>query len=218
MFTGFTQETSDFLWDLMFHNERPWFEENRERYRQVLGLPFSALAQETFDQFLAAAPEGDWTLHVSRIYRDSRRLYGRGPYKDNLWFSIQEGKDWTGVPSFWFYLSAEEYGRGIGLWDVNAARMQAYRRRIEADPDRFGEMVREMTADGRFVPDGERYRRPKGNMGPLLDPWYNQKRPGAEYIRPFGGEALDAALPGLLAGDFRLLWPYYEFLRGLTAL
>ena len=26
---------------------------------------------------------------VSRIYRDARRLHGRGPYKDHLWFCVE---------------------------------------------------------------------------------------------------------------------------------
>ena len=32
MFEGFTRETSDFLWELTFHNERPWFQEHKDQY------------------------------------------------------------------------------------------------------------------------------------------------------------------------------------------
>jgi len=218
MFHGFTQETSDFFWELQFHNERPWFEAHRDSYRRALQEPFAALANETFDRFAALAPQREWTLHISRIYRDARRLFGRGPYKDHLWFSIQEGRDWGGVPSFWFELGAGDFGRGMGWWDVSAAQAAAYRRRIDADPARFEAVVRAVTADGRFSPMGELYRRPKRDVGEFLNPWYNCKHPGVGYRRPFGGEALSAELPALLARDFVLLLPYYEFLRDLSAL
>lgn len=40
-------------------------------------------------------------LKTSRIYRDARRLFGRGPYKDHLWFCVRtRDKDWTGRPTF----------------------------------------------------------------------------------------------------------------------
>ena len=48
MFEGFTQETSDFLWDLSFNNERPWFLAHKEQFERCLNQPFKALAQETW--------------------------------------------------------------------------------------------------------------------------------------------------------------------------
>ena len=30
-FTGFTSETGEFLWELAFHNEKPWFEAHKEQ-------------------------------------------------------------------------------------------------------------------------------------------------------------------------------------------
>ena len=34
MFEGFTQETSEFLWELSFNNERPWFLAHREQFER----------------------------------------------------------------------------------------------------------------------------------------------------------------------------------------
>ena len=36
MFTGFTPATIDFMWNIRFYNERAWFEQHKEEYRQVL--------------------------------------------------------------------------------------------------------------------------------------------------------------------------------------
>jgi len=216
MFTGFTQETSDFFWELQFHNERPWFLEQKPRFERAVRAPFAALAQETFERFLAFAPKGrDWILHVSRIYRDARIPSVRGPYKDHLWFSIEEGRAIAGVPSFWFGIAADRFERGAGFWSASPSQMERYRRRIDADPAGFEALIRAITADGRFVQCEDLYKRLKGDRGEFLNPWYNCKRPGAGYFQPFGGEALSADLPRLLAEDYRLLLPYYEFLRVL---
>ncbi|MBP3622661.1 MAG: DUF2461 family protein, partial [Oscillospiraceae bacterium] len=47
MFEGFTTQTSDFLWELAFHNERPWFLAHKEQFEQLLNRPLKALAADT---------------------------------------------------------------------------------------------------------------------------------------------------------------------------
>ena len=119
MFEGFTRETSDFLWELTFHNERPWFQEHREQYMRVLHEPFHALAEDTLAEMQRAFPGENFTLHVSRIYRDARRLFGRGPYKDHLWFTLFNSDNrHTEGPMFWFEISASTFSYGLGFFDV----------------------------------------------------------------------------------------------------
>ena len=48
MFIRFTKETSDFLWELSFNNERPWFLEHKEQFERCLNEPFKALARESY--------------------------------------------------------------------------------------------------------------------------------------------------------------------------
>ena len=88
-FEGFSPEASEFLWDLRFNNERPWFNAHKQQFLDVVDAPFKALARETLERMADAFPRREWYLHVSRIYRDARRLYGRGPYKDHLWFTLR---------------------------------------------------------------------------------------------------------------------------------
>ena len=79
MFQGFSRSASDWFWELIFNNERPWFEAHKEEYIRLLKEPFQALAEDTLAEMRRRYPERDFTLHVSRIYRDARRLFGRGP-------------------------------------------------------------------------------------------------------------------------------------------
>ena len=115
MFQGFSRSASDWFWELIFNNERPWFEAHKEEYIRLLKEPFQALAEDTLAEMRRRYPERDFTLHVSRIYRDARRLFGRGPYKDHLWFSIKESTARQQGRSLWFELGAAEYSYGCGF-------------------------------------------------------------------------------------------------------
>ena len=88
MFQGFSKETGEFLWELSFHNERPWFLAHKEQFERVLNEPFKALARDSAALLQERFPDMLIQCHISRIYRDARRLFGRGPYKDHLWFTI----------------------------------------------------------------------------------------------------------------------------------
>ena len=89
MFTGFTDETVDFMWGIRFNNERTWFEAHKETYIKEFYEPMKALGDEMYDFLREKRPEYDLIRKVTRIYRDARRLHGRGPYKESLWFSIE---------------------------------------------------------------------------------------------------------------------------------
>ena len=49
MFTGFTDETVDFMWGIRFNNERTWFEAHKEIYLTQLYQPMRELGDELYD-------------------------------------------------------------------------------------------------------------------------------------------------------------------------
>ena len=114
MFNGFTKQTSDFLWELSFNNERPWFLAHKDEFEKVLNQPFKALAADTYEIMKENYPDMGLKLHVARIYRDARRLFGRGPYKDHLWFSLKSGEIQGEGPMFWFEIGAADDSNGMG--------------------------------------------------------------------------------------------------------
>ena len=81
MFSGFSKDTVDFLWEIKLNNNRSWYNENKERCKEVLLRPMQELSNDIYEAFEIAHPEMELNVHMSRIYRDARRLYGRGPYK-----------------------------------------------------------------------------------------------------------------------------------------
>ena len=208
----FSEKTGEFLTGLMFNNERGWFEAHREEYEKYLRQPFKECAVRTAELMQERFPEKQLNLHIARIYRDARRLHGRGPYKDHLWFSL---KTWDGLlqgPMFWFEIGAVEYSYGMGYYSASAEQMTAYRRAIDADIPAAERMARRLLKQDVFRLDSEPYKRPKGDRGKLLDPWYNTKRLGFICTRDFGGEFFGDSLPETLAEGYEFLMPYYDFL------
>lgn len=211
MFSGFSEETSQFLLELAFNNERSWFQAHREQYDRHLRQPFQELAADVAGLMQDRFPQLGLKLHVARIYRDARRLHGRGPYKEKLWFSL---KNWEGLlqgPMFWFELGALSYGYGAGFYSPTAAQMELFRLSVRQDPAPLTRLARLSQQRPEFTLEGEDYRRPKGDLGPLLNPWYNKKSLGLSCDRDFGGELLTPALPRRLAEDYAFLLPFYEY-------
>lgn len=69
MFQGFSKKTGEFLWELAFNNERPWFLAHKDEFEEHVNAPFKALAEECFALMEQRYPALDCRVHVSRIYR-----------------------------------------------------------------------------------------------------------------------------------------------------
>ena len=79
MFTGFTEETVDFMWGIRFNNERTWFEAHKDIYLTKFYRPMKELGDEIYDFLQEERPDYGLIRKVTRIYRDARRHHGRGP-------------------------------------------------------------------------------------------------------------------------------------------
>ena len=212
MFNGFTKAASELLWELRFNNERPWFLAHKEQFEALVNEPFKALAKETYSVYTAEHPDREYGLHISRIYRDARRLHGHGPYKDHLWFSFYPADMAEPRPSLWFEVGAEGFNFGVGMWAPSAVYMQAFRQHIDANPARFERIVNDMLAGGEFRVCGEEYSRPKGDRGELINQFYNRKHIDVESRNDFDGVLLSPDMSGYLADEFGKLTPLYDFL------
>ena len=212
MFRGFNEETIAFLWGIRFNNEKGWFEKNKPSYLKNVYEPMKALAYEVFDELRARFPEQEMICKVSRIYRDARRLYGRGPYKDHLWFSIRRGGDnWEERPTFWFELAPEGYAWGMGFWGAKAYTMERFRKELDANPERLRPIAEKLANSERFILSGEEYSRKKGEMDGVLGQWYNRKHIVMERSVPYDELSFSSALKEELVAGFAELMPLYRY-------
>lgn len=211
-FQGFSPKTGEFLWDLAFNNERPWFNEHKAEYEQYLWLPFKALADEVLSEMRRRFPAIDFQSHVSRIYRDARRLYGRGPYKDHLWFTVKDSRiDYEG-PSYWFELSAATYSYGMGFYGERAELMDALRRKIDANPAAFERLIAQTRSDCDFRLGGPEYKRPKADRGETINPWYNRRYINMEFGGDHDALLYSPELVKTVCDNYTALIPMHEYM------
>ena len=210
MFTGFTKQAGEFMWELAFNNERPWFMEHKAQFEALVNTPMKALAAETAELMRKRCPERELTMHVSRIYRDARRLFGRGPYKDHLWFMIYDETVKNAGPVFWFEFGKGEYGYGMGFYDATSAQMEAFRKMVDANPARFERLAEEIE-QSEFTVHGEEYKRKKAERGGVIGKWYNRKRIYVSFYRDFDGTGLEEDFPQRLCDAFMRLMPMYDY-------
>lgn len=216
MFTGFTDETVDFMWGIRFNNERAWFEAHKEIYLTHFYQPMRELGDELYDYIAAKRPDLGLIRKVTRIYRDVRRLHGRGPYKESLWFSIEQpSEEWTAHPTFWFELMPEGWTCGMGYYMPKPLTMAKLRARIDRDPKPLERLARRLERS-EFRLEGAEYKRTKGDPGGLLAPWYNRKSIAISRDENCGGLLFQPELAEQVIQGFRFLKPYYEYLFSLA--
>ncbi len=217
MFQGFSQGTVDFLWGIRFHNERGWFQDHKEEFLALVDGPMRELAAQVSQTLEEEYPELGLERKVSRIYRDARRLFGRGPYKEHLWFSLRRpGERDSALPCFYFEIAPEYYSYGMGCYDPTPLTMAKMRARIDRDPGQLEGLVRKLERRGEFVLDGQEYKRPKGDPGPLLYPWYNRRQISLTSDHNCEGIFFTPQLADQVLEGFRFLVPYYCYLRDLA--
>lgn len=218
MFQGFTQGTTDFLWGIRFNNERGWFLAHKEEFQTLVDAPLRELASQVSQAINDKFPNLQLNCKVSRIYRDARRLYGRGPYKDHLWFGLRRMAPSEGAePGFYFEVAPEYYSYGMGCWDPTPVTMAKLRARIDRDPEPLKQLARRLEKHGEFTLEGQMYKRPKGAPGRLLYPWYNRRQISLTSDHNCDGLYFSPQLADQVVNGFTFLMPYYDYLCSVMA-
>ena len=98
---------------------------------------------------------------------------------------------------------------------IYRATMAKLRRRIETDPKRLEKLVRKLNKS-RFTLSGEQFKRPKGDVGKLLNPWYNAKNIAVGYDDNPEGVLFTPELKDEVLAGFRELMGLYLYLNSLA--
>ena len=218
MFEGFSRKTIDFMWGIRFNNERTWFEAHKQEYQDHLYRPMKELCQQVYKAIDGEFPRYGLRCRVSRIYRDARRLHGKGPYKDHLWWSIEKPYDgeFSAQPVFWFELTPDGWSYGLGYYAARALTMEKHRARMDRDPEPMRALVRRLAGQGEFVLDGPAYAREKTAPDPLLSEWYNKKSFSLIHEQtPLDEEIYRLELAERLTAGIRFLMPFYDYFAAL---
>ena len=129
-----------FLGELRRHNNREWFNTNKDRYLAEVRDPtlafIAAIAPRlrTISPSIVADPRPT-RGSLLRIYRDTRFSRDKTPYKTNagLWFAVRAAKD-AEAPGYYLHLEPGEVFMGAGLWRPSGDALRAIREAIVKDP------------------------------------------------------------------------------------
>jgi uncharacterized protein (DUF2461 family) len=107
-----------FLDDLQAHNDKPWFDANRQRYEREVRDPAVAFVEAMAPRLARLSPhlraiaKGAGSA-ISRMNRDTRFSADKSPYEDwiGFHFSHDAGKE---APGCHLHLSRADTGVGIG--------------------------------------------------------------------------------------------------------
>jgi uncharacterized protein (TIGR02453 family) len=139
-FAGFQKDFFAFLRDLAAHNDREWFEANKQRYKDKVVAPVCTFIEAIAPRLRKISPHfvADPRPHngsMFRIYRDKRFGKDKSPYKTNtgVQFRHAAGKD-AHAPGFYLHLEPKNIFYGGGVWMPAPAMLSAVRDRIVADP------------------------------------------------------------------------------------
>ena len=150
-------DTIPFLSDLMVHNDREWFADNKPRWEAVK-RDFLAYTQACIDAMTSLDPSlGSPTASrcMYRIYRDVRFSNDKRPYKAHVSFFIPTGGvRRTGVPGYYVQFDPEGGSfMGGGIFMPEAPALAAIRQEIYYNPEEFAAIV-EAPDYCRWFPDG----------------------------------------------------------------
>lgn len=178
-FPGFPKELYTFLNDLAAHNDRNWFNENKDRYLRY--------AKEPTIQFILAMKERLESISSSyvadtranggsmfRIYRDTRFAKDKSPYKENIGcqFRHSAGKD-AHAPGFYIHLQPNENFVGGGIWRPPSPVLNKIRSGMDSKQDEWMRVKEFIAQSGIFAfGHGDSLKRPPRGFSadhPLID-------------------------------------------------
>jgi len=144
-----SKETFRFLNDLAEHNERQWFQKNRDRYktarREII---------EMVDHLIAGISEFDPPIieqHpedcIFRINRDARFSADKAPYKTNFGAFISDRGRKISRAGYYVHVEPRNCFLAGGLYMPPGPELKAVRRAIDTD----GDGLRKIISRKRFI-------------------------------------------------------------------
>jgi len=140
--------TFRFLRELAEHNERAWFEANKQRYLDDVRDPllrFVAAAGPKLTKLSRSVVADPRPVGGSlfRIHRDVRFSKDKSPYKTHaaLSFRHADGKE-KPAPGFYLHLGPGDVFAGGGLWHAPPEAVKQVRDAIVARPQAWARVVR----------------------------------------------------------------------------
>lgn len=215
----FTAATFAFLDDLTVHNDRAWFEANRQRYEAEVRAPALAFIEAMAPLLGKFAPRFRADPRkvggsLMRIHRDTRFSRDKTPYKTNVGIQFRHdlGKD-VHAPGFYLHVAGDGCFLGAGCWHPEPEDLARIRDRVATQPERWfaARDDRRLRKDWELA--GDSLARPP--LGYAADHPAVEDLKRKDFIGLAGlsyDEVVSAKLPGIAAKRFATAMPLVAFL------
>jgi len=209
----FDDETFAFLRELRIHNDRSWFNANKQRYERSVKKPVLAFVGDAgpFLRKLSVRLVADPRPvggSMFRIYRDVRFSKDKSPYKTHVGVHFPLGKGMA-TPGYYLHLEPRECFVAAGMWMPPPEQLQQIRTRIA---DRSADW-RKASAD--LDPDEGALKRPPRGFDPDHPMIEDIKRKSfTASLRLSDGQMVRDDVMQTFAKTCRELVPLMRFLAG----
>jgi uncharacterized protein (TIGR02453 family) len=204
-FSGFDKAFFAFLRELAANNDRAWFEDNRQRYKDEVAAPAAAFItafgpklKRVSPHFVAdPKPVGG---SMFRIHRDTRFGHDKRPYETHIGIQFRHaaGKD-AHAPGFYLNLEPKRVFYGGGVWKPAPPLLEAVRAKIAAEPAAWKKAIGAAAVKETFgaLQPGEPLARPPRGFAPD-HPCIDDLRKRSYFLTVDATEA-DAGKPAFLS-------------------
>lgn len=156
-----------FLADLSKHNNREWFEKNKERYLEAKD-EFLIFVTELLEETLKLDPSLNGLNPkkiVFRIYRDVRFSKDKRPYKTNMGAAFSAAGKGLGLPGYYLHIEPGKSFVAGGLYMPEPDNLAKVRQEIDYNGDQLGKILNNKkfkSTFGKFWDEDKLKRAPKG--------------------------------------------------------
>lgn len=165
MFGGFGPQALAFFKALDFHQDRAWFQDNKDLYERELRQPMAALVADLTNRFAATGIPlaGDPKRSVLRIHRDVRFSKDKRPYKTNIGATLTRDGSKMSQGLLYLHVAPDRSFAAAGFYQPEPAELAAIRASILRQPERWRAVVRGLDAAGlSFSSEYRLSRLPRG--------------------------------------------------------
>ena len=215
---AFPAETQSFLRDLRAHNDKAWFDANRDRYQAAYVDAAVALVEALAPAVERLVPgikaEPRLLGSIFRINRDVRFSADKRPYKDHLDLSFWHGDRKTSVSALFLRIAPDEVIVGAGAHGFDKPQRARYREAVidERSGSALVTISKRLERAGYGV-GGETYARtPKTPpVGPARERFLRHSALYGDRHEP-AALATDASLLPTLLRHWKALAPLHSWL------
>ncbi|MCP4634032.1 MAG: DUF2461 domain-containing protein [candidate division Zixibacteria bacterium] len=123
-----TKESFRFIAELWEHNNKKWFDKNRERYIEHVREPIKQLAGELAVPVSMLLPDFTGKPKISKINADIRFHPKKKPYKEHIWVSYKEtGYEYS---ELFVYIDRKGWGAGAGIGAPKKELLECWRQNL----------------------------------------------------------------------------------------